>query len=82
MGAYLFGCKHRKYLENIPVESFTDDGGIFDTRSDVFKTCKVDFSKRYTQSDTDFDIEFYNECLQHTQYLNDIMAMLSYTPSI
>lgn len=64
------------------MESFTADGGIFDTRSDVFKTFKVDFSKRYTQSDTNFGIEFYNECLQHTQYLNDIMAMLSYTPYI
>lgn len=64
------------------MESFTADGGIFDTRSDVFKTCKVDFSKRYTQSDTNFGIEFYNECLQHIQYLNDIMAMLSYTPYI
>lgn len=43
------------------MESFTADGEIFDTISDVFKTCKVDFSKRYTQSDTNFDIELYNE---------------------
>lgn len=63
------------------MESYTADGGIASTRSDVLKTWEAEFSKLYTLSDTNFDQEFYNECLQHKQYLKDNTALPSYVPN-
>lgn len=37
------------------MESYTADGGIASTRSDVLKTWEAEFSKLYTLSDTNFD---------------------------
>lgn len=64
------------------MESYTADGGITTTRSDVLKTWGgAEFSKLYTHSDTNFDQEFYNECLQHKQSLKDNTALPSYVPN-
>lgn len=41
----------------------------------------AEFSKLYTHSDTNFDQEFYNECLQHKQSLKDNTALPSYVPN-
>lgn len=62
------------------MESYKADGGITSTSSDFLKiwvTKLYLFSKLYTHSDTKFHQEFYNECLQRKQSLEDNMALPS-----
>ena len=70
-----------KKKPNIPMECYTEDGGITSNTLEMLKNWELDFSKLYNHSENDFDAEFYNEALKQKQIIEDNMMDPAYIPN-